>query len=66
MWRGRGRGGETFGKYGRAGRRRGGGLLSVCRLFMYVYQNIPRKAILAGAPGRGEQDMNSQDLIKGD
>lgn len=40
--------------------------LSVCRLFMYVYQNIPRKAILAGAPGRGEQDMNSQDLIKGD
>lgn len=58
-------GGDDF--WGNVGELGGKGGLLVCRLFMYVYQNISRKAILAGARGhrgrgvgaRGKQDMNS-------
>lgn len=71
---GKERGGrEILGNVGELGGK--GGLL-VCRLYMYVYQNISRKAILAGARGhRGRgvgvsgrvesRTLNSQDLIKG-
>lgn len=44
----------------------GGWGLLVCRLFMYVYQNIPRESDTGWSPGGGEQDMNFQDLMKGD